>query len=197
MRVRRSPRWRRGSGCRVRRFMRGWPSTRLVVLRASSFFVRISPPVAAGALPEAARRHVTPAFASTSCGVRQDHRRRQIPHRNKTCSPRRSESPVLLGAFVVEVPLPSPPPPQAEEGAHRLPCFGPAIHLARRKQAPTASSLTSPACGRDRRVAPGEGSRLLGSLRCRDTFSPDLARKRGRERTSLRAPMSCSRSTAA
>lgn len=38
-------------------------ASRLAVLKASSFFARISPRDAASALPEAARRHVTSASA--------------------------------------------------------------------------------------------------------------------------------------
>jgi hypothetical protein len=42
--------------------------------------------------------------------------------------------------------------------------------------------LTSPACGRGRRVAPGEGSLLSRVLDRGETLSPTLPRKRGRER---------------
>src|SRR5436305_1115927 len=40
--------------------------------------------------------------------------------------------------------------------------------------------LTSPACGRGRRKAPGEGSFFLGFLAGGDTLSPTLPRRRGR-----------------
>ncbi len=45
------------------------------------------------------------------------------------------------------------------------------------------AQFTSPACGRGRRAAPGEGSLLLGVLACGDTLSPTLPRKRGRGAT--------------
>ncbi|MGC0388429.1 hypothetical protein ABIF91_000783 [Bradyrhizobium sp. USDA 241] len=50
--------------------------------------------------------------------------------------------------------------------------------------------LTSPACGRGRRAAAGEGSFLLGVLAGEDTLSPTLPRWRGRGRTAFMATCS-------